>query len=70
MSLKYDVPAGDPGRPCEACGKTIRFVKTEAGKWIPIDWDGTPHWETCPNADDFRKYPKRKMDEDQKDLFT
>jgi len=65
MSLKYDVPAGDVGKPCEACGKTIHFVKTDKGKWMPIEWDGTPHWGNCSNPAGFKRPPKRKMDEDE-----
>lgn len=59
---KYSVPAGDPGRPCKSCGKTIHFVKTPAGKWMPIEWDGTPHWIGCPGREQFKKPPLRKMD--------
>ena len=59
---KYDVPAGDPGRPCRACGKTIRFVRGERGDWMPIEWDGTAHWTACPGRVQFKKPPLRKMD--------
>jgi hypothetical protein len=49
--IKYAVPAGDAGRPCKSCGKTIHFVKTSVGKWMPIEWDGTPHWGNCPGRE-------------------
>lgn len=57
-------------RPCRLCGASIEMVKTPAGKQMPVDVssrvtvvtnDGrvvtgrTPHWSTCPNADEFRK---------------
>jgi len=34
---KYDVPAGDPGRTCKGCGRNIHWVKTSAGKWMPVE---------------------------------
>jgi hypothetical protein len=61
---KYDVPAGDVGRPCRACGKQLHFVKTEAGKIMPVEWDGTPHWGKCARPQDFRRTPRRRMDDD------
>lgn len=64
--VKYDVPAGDPGKPCRGCGHNIHWIKTRAGAWMPINWDGTPHWETCPSRDQFKRRPEvRKLDVDQ-----
>lgn len=28
---------------------------TKAGKKMPLDGDGTPHWASCPEARNFRK---------------
>lgn len=43
------------GLDCRAgCGAKIHFVQTPRGKKMPCDKDGTPHWTTCPNAEDFR----------------
>jgi hypothetical protein len=41
------VPQG-PGdlRPCNRCGKTIRFEKNDKGRWSPTNEDGTLH--RCP----------------------
>lgn len=39
---------------CKRCGATIKFVKTENDKWIPMDPDGTCHFDTCPYANEFR----------------
>ena len=36
---------GDP-RPCNRCGKPIRFEKNDKGKWSPTNEDGTSH--RCP----------------------
>ena len=41
---------------CKACDAEIAWYRTPKGKYIPLDeGDLTPHWGTCPNADDFRK---------------
>lgn len=54
---------------CKKCKAEIRWIKTEKGKWMPVDpkeitlisIEGKiikgymPHWATCPNADYFRK---------------
>lgn len=39
---------------CKACKQPITWIKTKAGKFMPTDPDGKPHWATCPNADAFR----------------
>jgi hypothetical protein len=40
---------------CRACHAPIYWVRTEHGKNMPINTDGTPHWATCPKAKEFRK---------------
>lgn len=54
---------------CRGCGVYIEFIKTKAGKDMPVDplpvrvitekgiiVEGfIPHWATCPQADKFRK---------------
>lgn len=41
---------------CRACGAAIDWWKTPNGKVIPLDFaTATPHWSTCPKADDSRK---------------
>jgi hypothetical protein len=30
-------------RPCNRCGKSIRFERNKDGKWGPMDEGGTPH---------------------------
>ena len=40
----------------ELCGVDISWYRTPLGKKIPMDkGSATPHWETCPDADRFRK---------------
>jgi len=63
----YDVPAGDPGRPCKACGKTIHFVRTKTGAWMPVEWDGVPHWVGCPARAQFKKPPVRRIDVEEEE---
>jgi len=54
--------------PCRSCGEEIVFVKTAAGKKMPIDADTwtegeeyfeprvhRSHFATCPQAEQFRK---------------
>lgn len=54
---------------CKGCGRQIEWIKTEAGKQMPVDPDLVtvvlkdgrvvrgyrPHWATCPNAEQFRR---------------
>ena len=59
------------GNRCDSCGADIRWLKTTAGKWMPVNagtvsptdtlFDGTKHvthFSTCPNSDKHRK-PRR-----------
>lgn len=54
--------------PCKGCGDEIVWLKTQKGKNIPVDADTvtsgdeifdrnvhTCHFETCPNASQFRR---------------
>jgi hypothetical protein len=40
---------------CTGCGAPIWWVKTRAGKNMPLNADMIAHWATCPKAEDFRK---------------
>ena len=44
---------GSGSRP--GCGAGIWWVQTKAGKAMPLNSDGTPHWATCPNAREFKR---------------
>jgi hypothetical protein len=37
-----------------ACGREIAFVITPNGKRTPVDKDGTPHWATCVDSEEFK----------------
>ena len=54
---------------CTGCGADIRWIKTVKGKSMPCNIEEvtiitkvgsiyrgfTPHWATCPKADEFRR---------------
>lgn len=41
---------------CRGCKADIEWWATPRGKMMPVNpGTATPHWSTCPNADDFRK---------------
>jgi len=50
---KYEVPTGDPGSPCKACGRNLHFVRTKSGVWIPVEYDGIPHFGFCSDPKRF-----------------
>jgi hypothetical protein len=40
---------------CKKCGAAIEWWTTPRNKKMPVDHGtATPHWSSCPNADDFR----------------
>ena len=60
-------------KPCDSCGVTIAFLKTEGGKLMPVDADSVegdddtfdpehhvPHWKDCPGAESHRRARERK----------
>jgi len=63
------------GGTCRGCGIYIEWIKTKAGKNMPVDPAGVtiitkdgevkkgfiPHWATCPKASSFR-YKKKIPD--------
>ena len=57
---KYEVPAGDVGKPCEACGVNLHFVQTKTGAWMPTEYDGVPHFGFCSDPGRFSKGHRRK----------
>lgn len=58
--IKFDIPEGtDPSR-CRGCKALIYWIKTAAGRNMPVDPDGTSHFATCPKANNFRHYDPSK----------
>ena len=45
---------GNPGQ-CRGCQAAMWWIQTKAGKAMPLNPDGTPHWGTCPQARSFKK---------------
>lgn len=58
---------------CKGCGKEIEWIRTEAGKQMPVDPDPVtvvlkdgrvvrgyiPHWATCEKAQEFKRLNER-----------
>ena len=53
--LKFEIPKGTSLGKCRGCGAGVYWIKTKAGKAMPVDPDGTSHFATCPKAANFRK---------------
>jgi hypothetical protein len=59
--LIYPIPIGTPpsicggGKPGVGCGATFYWVTTAAGKNMPVNPDGRPHWGTCPAREQFKR---------------
>lgn len=52
----YPQPAGARVTSCKSCNAPIFFIKTDAGKIMPVNLgDKTSHFGTCPDADKHRK---------------
>lgn len=69
-----NLKAGEPQQPragyqyidkrrCRGCVATVYWWRTPSGKASPHDIDGTSHFATCPNADQFRR-PKKEPTDD------
>lgn len=55
--------AGGPPRICRdgRCQALFYMVTmAKSGKGAPYNGDGSPHWATCPGADEFRKQRGRR----------
>lgn len=40
---------------CRACEERIAWCRTKADRTAPLNADGTSHFATCPDAQQFRK---------------
>lgn len=50
---RYRIPEGERPKKCKGCGATIYFVMTPAGRIMPVNPNGTPHWGDCAGRDLF-----------------
>ncbi len=57
LKLKITYPyAGEPVKPCSACGTPIFFKLMKSGKYMPVNRDTLEsHFADCGSASDFRK---------------
>lgn len=53
--MLFNIPEGAQQSHCKGCKAIIYWIKTESGRPMPVDPDGTSHFASCPNASDFRK---------------
>jgi hypothetical protein len=44
------------GSKCAGCRQSITWSKTRAGKWTPVNSDGTAHWASCQFAAQLRRW--------------
>ncbi len=58
--LKFSIPPGTPSAKCRSCQATIYWIETTKGKQMPCNGDGTSHFASCPNADEWRKPSAQK----------
>lgn len=59
--MKFDVPPGTAQAKCKSCEAPIFWVKTAAGKNMPVDVaTHESHFATCPNADTHRGNPRQQ----------
>lgn len=56
--MTFEIPVGTPASACRSCHARIFWIRTTAGKSMPVDTDGTSHFATCPNAAKHRKTSK------------
>lgn len=57
-TFTFVIPEGTRASACISCDATIYWVRTRAGKRMPLDADGTSHFATCPAAALHRGRPR------------
>lgn len=55
-----EMPAGY--QPCKSCGAPLRWSWTKNGKRTPTNPDGTSHYGTCPQAEEWRRKAREKVE--------
>ena len=69
--IKFDIPIGTEPARCRGCQAQIFWIRTNAGKNMPVDPDGVSHFATCSRAAQFRKPPddfQKKQRDNQADM--
>ena len=49
---------------CRSCGAEITW-ETIDGKWHPYNLNGTSHFDTCPQANSWRKQSRKKTEDNK-----
>jgi hypothetical protein len=53
--MHYEIPPDAQASTCRGCEAPIYWVVSPKGRNVPVDEDGTCHFDTCPNADAFKR---------------
>ena len=51
---RYRIPEGERPKKCRGCNATIYWVVTPRGRNMPVNPDGTSHWESCSERSLFK----------------
>lgn len=52
---RYPIPEHEKPKKCKGCGAIIYWVVTLRGRNMPVNPDGTPHWDSCPEKNLFKQ---------------
>ena len=55
---RYKIPPGTPNATCKVCGEYIKWIKTNNNKNMPVNADGTCHFDTCTRIGQVRQKPQ------------
>jgi hypothetical protein len=53
--IVFDIPTDAAPAICKGCKTTIYWIRTRAGKAMPVNQNGTSHFSTCSQANQFRR---------------
>jgi len=53
--VKFEIPPSASPTECRGCKALIYWIKTAAGKPMPVNADGISHFATCEKAAEFRR---------------
>lgn len=53
--ITFEIPPSAHPTECRGCGALIYWIKTAAGKAMPVNQDGVSHFATCKMAAEFRR---------------